>query len=153
MTDDKYPWRCVGCGEDPIRLRPIFESDAANRRHFVSDGGSGGKWCGPVVEREQVQSGSHDPVNSPTHYTDGPPCDHCGKTIECITITRRLSFNVGNAVKYLWREGKKGDAIEDLRKAAWYIADEIKRRTANPPAYQRMQIDCAANPPATPEES
>lgn len=70
---------------------------------------------------------SADMVNHPPHYTAGPPCPNCGEPIECITITRRLGFNVGNAVKYLWRVGRKGDvrkAIEDLRKAAWYCNDE-----------------------------
>lgn len=72
-----------------------------------------------------------DYVNHPPHYTDGPPCDHCGKPVECITVTRRMGFNLGNATKYLWRAGKKGNAIEDLRKAAWYIEDEIKRLVAD----------------------
>ena len=62
-----------------------------------------------------------DPVNHPAHYTNHP------SGIECITVTRHMNFNRGNAVKYIWRAGEKGPAIEDLRKAAWYIADEIKR--------------------------
>lgn len=40
-----------------------------------------------------------------------------------------MNFNVGNAVKYLWRAGNKGDHIEDLRKAAWYVQREIDRLT------------------------
>jgi hypothetical protein len=39
-----------------------------------------------------------------------------------------MSFCVGNAVKYLWRADHKGNDIEDLRKAAWYINREIERR-------------------------
>jgi len=66
----------------------------------------------------------HDPVNSPSHYTSHP------SGIEHIEITRHMSFNVGNAVKYLWRAGLKDGAtdIQDLEKAAWYIADEIAKR-------------------------
>ena len=62
-------------------------------------------------------------VNHPTHYTSDP------SGIECIEITRHRNFNVGNAMKYLWRNGlKDSDAqIEDLQKAIWYIQDEIKR--------------------------
>ena len=75
-----------------------------------------------------------DVVNHPPHYTSGPKCE-CGRVIECITITRERQFSVGNAIKYLWRaglkesEGKTGreKQVEDLRKAAWYINDEIKR--------------------------
>lgn len=65
----------------------------------------------------------NDPVNSPDHYTSDP------SGIECIEITRHRNFNVGNAIKYLWRAGLKDDAkhIEDLKKAVWYIQDEIKR--------------------------
>ena len=63
------------------------------------------------------------PVHSPRHYTSHP------SGIECIQITRHMNFNLGNAVKYLWRNGKKDGqpAVQDLEKAIWYIQDEIKR--------------------------
>ena len=64
---------------------------------------------------------AHDPVNHPKHYTSHP------SGIECIQITRWLNFNAGNAVKYVWRAGDKGDLIEDLKKALWYLNDELKR--------------------------
>lgn len=62
-----------------------------------------------------------DPVNHPPHYTAHP------SGVECIEITEHLNFCIGNAVKYLWRAGLKGDALEDLRKAAWYVQREISR--------------------------
>lgn len=70
-----------------------------------------------------------DNVNHPKYYTSDP------SGIECIDITRHRNFNVGNAIKYLWRAGLKIDAdkssinkqIEDLEKAVWYIVDEIHR--------------------------
>lgn len=64
-----------------------------------------------------------DPVSQPKHYTSDP------SGIECITITRHRNFNIGNAIKYLWRAGlKDGNSdIQDLQKAIWYINDEIKR--------------------------
>lgn len=61
-----------------------------------------------------------DPIN-PTHYQNHP------SGIECIQITEHLNFCRGNAIKYLWRAGEKGDAIEDLRKARWYVDREIAR--------------------------
>jgi hypothetical protein len=65
---------------------------------------------------------AHDAVNHPIHYTSDP------SGVECIQITRHRNFNVGNAIKYLWRAGLKEDAkVQDLRKAIWYIEDEIKR--------------------------
>lgn len=64
----------------------------------------------------------HDPVNHPSHYTDHP------SGVECIQITRHMGFNLGNVFKYIWRADSKGNAVEDLKKAAWYLEDEIKRR-------------------------
>ncbi len=64
----------------------------------------------------------HDPVNHPAHYTYHP------SGIECIQVTEYFNFCLGNAIKYLWRAGLKSDnAIEDLRKAEWYIQREIDR--------------------------
>jgi hypothetical protein len=64
-----------------------------------------------------------DLVNHPPHYTSHPA------GIECIDVIEHYPLNVGNAIKYLWRAGLKGDAVEDLRKAAWYVNREIERRT------------------------
>lgn len=73
-----------------------------------------------------------DQVNNPIHYTSHP------SGIEAIEITRHMNFNLGNAVKYLWRAGLKNPTktIEDLQKAVFYINDEIarlekKKRTQN----------------------
>lgn len=66
---------------------------------------------------------TEDPVNHPAHYTAHP------SGIECIEVVEEFNFCVGNAVKYLWRAGLKGDAIEDLQKARWYIDREIGRLT------------------------
>jgi hypothetical protein len=38
-----------------------------------------------------------------------------------------MNFNLGNAVKYIWRAGDKGNLIEDLKKARWYLDREIIR--------------------------
>ena len=62
-----------------------------------------------------------DMVNSPPHYTGHP------SGIECIQVTEHMNFCLGNALKYIWRSGSKGDALEDLRKARWYLDREIAR--------------------------
>jgi len=62
-----------------------------------------------------------DPVNHPNHYTSHP------SGVECIQVTEHMNFNVGNAVKYLWRAGLKESAVEDLRKAEFYVKREIAR--------------------------
>ncbi len=64
---------------------------------------------------------AHDPVDHPVHYTSHP------SGVECIEITEHMNFNLGNAVKYIWRAGEKGATIEDLKKAAWYVNREIER--------------------------
>lgn len=74
-----------------------------------------------------------DPVNRPRHYTSHP------SGIECIDVTEHMPFCEGNAVKYLWRAGAKGDRLEDLRKARWYIErairlEERQRLSAGPGA-------------------
>lgn len=63
-----------------------------------------------------------DPVNNPEHYRGHP------SGIECIQITEHMGFNLGNALKYIWRCDLKHDAIEDLEKAKWYIQREIDKR-------------------------
>lgn len=63
-----------------------------------------------------------DNVYSPKHYTSHP------SGIECIQVVEHFGFNIGNAVKYLWRCGLKNDELEDLKKARWYIDREIARR-------------------------
>lgn len=62
-----------------------------------------------------------DAVNHPKHYTGHP------SGVECIQIVEHMNFCRGNAVKYIWRAGDKGDEVEDLRKARWYLDREIAR--------------------------
>lgn len=63
----------------------------------------------------------HDSVNHPAHYTEHP------SGVECIAISEHYNFNIGNAIKYLWRAGLKGSQVEDLQKARWYVDREIQR--------------------------
>jgi len=64
----------------------------------------------------------NDPVNRPSHYTDGK--------IEVIDFIedKNLGFHLGNSVKYIARAGKKNPdkTIEDLKKAKWYLERKIK---------------------------
>lgn len=70
----------------------------------------------------EIVDPDNDAVNHPAHYTSHP------SGVECITISRHMTFNLGNVLKYIWRSGLKGDfRLEDLKKAQFYLADEIKR--------------------------
>ena len=64
---------------------------------------------------------THDPVNNPSHYAEG-------RQYEPIAVIEdwQLNYRLGNAVKYISRAGRKQNAIEDLRKAVWYIEREIE---------------------------
>lgn len=67
---------------------------------------------------------SSDNVNHPKHYNAHP------SGIECIQVVEHMNFNLGNAVKYIWRAGEKGKTLEDLQKAKWYLEREIQRLTS-----------------------
>lgn len=69
-------------------------------------------------------SGSQkEAVNHPQHYGGADNPYEAIKVIEAWS----LGFNLGNAVKYIARAGRKGDRLEDLKKAAWYLNREIER--------------------------
>ena len=57
-------------------------------------------------------------VEHPSHYTYGKI-----ETIEVIEDWE-LNYNIGNAIKYLWRYKHKYNPVEDLDKAIWYIIRE-----------------------------
>ncbi len=61
-----------------------------------------------------------DSVDHPAHYAEG-------RRFEPIDVIEdwRLGFCLGNAVKYISRAGRKGDALEDLRKARWSLERAI----------------------------
>jgi hypothetical protein len=68
-------------------------------------------------------TGSPEQVDHPAHYTGHP------SGVECITVVEWFGFNLGNAIKYIWRAGdKRGeDTVTALRKARWYLDREIAR--------------------------
>lgn len=95
-------WACGKCGNS-------FDTLSECDRHFLK--------C----------DGKKDAVN-PVHYkSSSAHCTGCNKTLECIDVTRYMNFNLGNVIKYIWRAGLKGDLLEQLHKAQWYLNDEIDR--------------------------
>jgi hypothetical protein len=89
------------------------EAETFNRRVFGIDD-----------RRASTTGHTIDPegVDHPKHYNVHP------SGIECIDVVEHMSFNIGNAVKYLWREGEKGYPVKDMKKAVWYIQREIAKR-------------------------
>ena len=70
-------------------------------------------------EPMQVEMFETDPVDHPAHYKVGGI-----ETIDFIEA-KKLNYNIGNVVKYLTRADYKGNKLEDLRKAQWYLTREI----------------------------
>jgi hypothetical protein len=63
----------------------------------------------------------HDAVNHPEHYTAGGI-----ETIDFIEA-KGLGYHLGNVVKYITRADHKGDRLENLKKAQWYLNREIEK--------------------------
>lgn len=77
-------------------------------------------WRRIVPTRNFVRVDMAETVDHPAHYNKHP------SGVECITVVEWFSFNIGNAIKYLWRADHK-NGLEDLKKARWYVDREIQR--------------------------
>lgn len=72
-----------------------------------------------TIEEQEVKTvelpKTEDVINHPSHYTRGK--------IEVIDFIedQQLPYHLGNVIKYIARAGYKGDKIEDLKKARWYL--------------------------------
>jgi hypothetical protein len=64
-----------------------------------------------------------DNVNHPAHYKMGGI-----ETIDFLEA-KNLNYNLGNVVKYITRADYKGNKIEDLKKAQWYLNREVSKLT------------------------
>lgn len=72
-----------------------------------------------IVLRIVLIGKSMSQVDHPEHYNQLP--------VECIDVVEHFNFNIGSAIKYLWRYKFKDQPVEDLQKALWYINREIER--------------------------
>ena len=121
-----------------VECKTCFYSELDGKIHPCNDCEGYDKWVNrsifirdaakPLSEavKEWVDSDhsewANDSIHKPKHYTEHP------SGIECIQVTEHMGFNLGNAIKYIWRCDLKKDAIEDLKKAKWYIDREISKR-------------------------
>lgn len=103
-------------GDDYKKTRGILKPYAQGG-HIPSGGERG-----PVpFDESAAVVPDNDAVNHPKHYNNHP------SGVECITIARHMTFNIGNVMKYIWRADHKANQIEDLKKAQFYLANEIER--------------------------
>lgn len=74
---------------------------------------------------DTIKENTKEAINHPSHYSEGrkyEPID--------VIVDWDLDFPLGNTVKYISRAGRKIDALEDLKKAAWYLNYEIQQLEA-----------------------
>ena len=74
-----------------------------------------------IMNHDDCPHSQIDNVEHPKHYTSHP------SGVEAITVCEHMNFNLGNAIKYVWRADLKNDTLEDLKKARWYLDREIQR--------------------------
>src|SRR6266566_1728039 len=108
-----------GAGQASLLRRPLSELHRPSIQPRPDDNQTRVEDYAPATAKP-IGDVPEDPIN-PNHYRRHP------SGIECIEIARHMTFNIGNAIKYLWRYQDKGDPIENLKKAQWYIDDEIRR--------------------------
>ena len=114
---------------EKLKKNTLYGS-AGRPNNLMATDGEFKQWQKDIMERNSIMSKEeiqtflkpkNDPVNHPSHYTDGK--------IEVIDFIedKKLGFHLGNAVKYISRAGKKdpNKEIEDLEKAIWYIQRKI----------------------------
>ena len=112
----------------PENLYSSYKAITDNGTYLSNYTNTQDRSCNPELIKEKISS--EEKVNHPSHYTWLK--DLCG--IEVIDITRHMDFNLGNSIKYILRSGHKKEkgytdkqkTIEDLKKAVWYLNDEIK---------------------------
>lgn len=108
-SDDGYFWN--------LNFSPLGETDV-----YADDTEGFLKQYEFVRDKVALGNNMGDAIN-PDHYQSDP------SGVQCIEISENWSFCMGNALKYMWRSGKKDSSknIEDLQKAIWYIEREISR--------------------------
>ena len=122
--------------EDAQMIKPKHPSPIKNKDLTVKTDDKG-VITGIVHHKGNVSK--PDMVNKPPHYKDA-------SGIECkeITCHRKMPFSLGNAIKYLYRAGSKGDLLEDLKKAEWYLRVAYLNSEALPVDVVRRLSEVAA---------
>lgn len=107
MLCDKHG--CGGVGRDRT------DESVSNAKCRMSYPQSHPKHC------EELVVACDDPINHPSHYTHG--------IIEPIDVIESwgLNFSLGSVLKYICRLGHKGERLEQLLKAQWYLNREVER--------------------------
>ena len=119
MTGNVRGWDNGTCGWDPTPDGGLGDIGGW-RSHPCPDPGQEPLDAESQKIKDALDDMLHpDPSNRPYYDAEG------FSAIDVILAYARQNFLRGTALKYLLRAGKKGDAVNDLRKAIWYIEREI----------------------------
>ena len=125
VQDKFFPepdWKTIAFGSSDIPFYADSVTDTTPNRmaQLAYEAGKKYRMEGSESDRQiEMFEPKADPVNNPAHYTVGGI-----ETIDFIEA-KKLGYNLGNVVKYLTRADHKGNKMEDLRKAQWYLTREI----------------------------
>ena len=109
-------FKCTSCWKSEGRTPTYIENEKRDKKCAG---------CGSLLAHlwsdTYGEDTDDDMVNAPPHYNAHP------SGVECIQITEHMNFNLGNVIKYVWRADEKGKALEDLKKAQFYLDREIAK--------------------------
>ena len=122
VTEASANWKTIALASSNIPFYEDSVTDTTPKRmaQLAYEAGKKYRMEGSETQRQiEMFEPKPDPVNNPAHYTVGGI-----ETIDFIEA-KKLGYNLGNVIKYLTRADHKGNKIEDLRKAQWYLTREI----------------------------
>jgi hypothetical protein len=118
----KPEWKTIALASSDIPFYKDSVTDTTHKRmaQLAYEAGVGMAKARMEGQRQiEMLEPKADPVNNPAHYTVGGI-----ETIDFIEA-KQFGYNLGNVIKYVTRADHKGNKVEDLRKAQWYLAREI----------------------------
>ena len=121
----RWPKYCPTCAEQ--LSKPYKKDSTKTEERQYEDINAEETIQVPTAEHMDAMYGNveHDAVNHPSHYTRGK--------IEVIDFIedQQLPYHLGNVIKYVARAGYKGNKLEDLKKARWYLDRYINEVMGN----------------------
>jgi hypothetical protein len=119
---DKSNWKTIALASSgiPFYADSVTDTTPSRMAQLAYKAGKKYRMEGSETQRQiEMFEPKPDAVNHPTHYKVGGI-----ETIDFIEA-KKLGYNLGNVVKYLTRADHKGNRLQDLRKAQWYLEREI----------------------------
>ena len=122
VTEASANWKTIALASSNVPFYKDSVTDTTPKRmaQLAYEAGKKYRMEGSEGQRQiEMFEPKSDAVNHPAHYKVGGI-----ETIDFIEA-KKLGYNIGNVVKYLTRADHKGNKLEDLRKAQWYLTREI----------------------------